>query len=93
MHAPLTRDEVRAVAGPVDDITIAEIVGTGATREELIEALAWVENDEAMLDEGRHLASGGRIGRLVEILAPPEDDPTMDEPSSPARGGAVPPEV
>jgi hypothetical protein len=73
MTDKLTRDDVRAVIGPVDDITVAEIIGTGATREELVEARAWVENDEAMLNEGRHIPSGGRMSRLVEILSPPPD--------------------
>lgn len=73
MTGTLTREEVRAEVGPVDDITVAEIIATGATREELAEARAWVENDEAPLNEGRHLASGGRVGRLVEILSPPDD--------------------
>ena len=34
----LTRDDVVAVLGPVDDSTIAEIVATGASRSELAEA-------------------------------------------------------
>ncbi|MGJ3265634.1 MAG: hypothetical protein ACFE0R_20640 [Salinarimonas sp.] len=69
----LTREEVRAVAGPIDDITVAEIIATGATQEDLAEAQAWVENNEAMLNEGRRLPSGGRVGRLVDILSPPSD--------------------
>lgn len=73
MADKLTRDEVRAIVGPVDDITVAEIIGAGATEEELVEAQAWVENDEAMLNEGRHIPSGGRLSKLVEILSPPEE--------------------
>ncbi len=34
----LTREDVRAVLGPVDDILVAEILKTGASREELAEA-------------------------------------------------------
>lgn len=63
----LTRDDVRILVGPVDDIVAAEIVGTGATREELARAFAWVENNEPMLNEGRRLPTG-REARLVEIL-------------------------
>lgn len=73
MTDTLTREEVRAVVGPAHDLTVAEILGTGATREELAEAQAWVVDDEAMLDQGRRLPSGGRVGRLVEILSPPEE--------------------
>lgn len=73
MADTLTREEVRAVVGPVDDLVVAEIIGTGATREELAEAQAWAVNGEAMLNEGRHLPSGGRIGKIVEILSPPDE--------------------
>jgi hypothetical protein len=71
--APLTRDEVVAVLGRVDDFTIAEIIATGATREEFAEACAWLANDEALLNAGRPLASG-RVGQLVEILASKQEE-------------------
>ena len=67
MPETLTRDDVRTLVGPVDDIAAAEIIATGATREELARAFAWVENNEAMLNEGRHLPTG-REARLVGIL-------------------------
>ncbi len=63
----LTRDDVNAVLGAVDDGTMVEILSTGATVEELTEAQAWLCNDEALMNAGKPLASG-RIGRLVEIL-------------------------
>ena len=37
----LTRDEIIKAVGQVDDVTIAEMIGTGATAEELAEAQAW----------------------------------------------------
>ncbi|MFN3685948.1 hypothetical protein [Salinarimonas sp.] len=79
----LTRDDVRALVGPVDDIVAAEIVGTGATREELARAYAWVENNEPMLNEGRRLPTG-REARLVEILeeAAAEDDEAVAPPAA-----------
>lgn len=67
MPDTLTRDDVRALVGPVDDIVAAEIIATGATREEFARAFAWVENNEPLLNEGRHLPTG-REARLVEIL-------------------------
>jgi len=72
----LTRDDVIKAVGEVDDVTIAEIIGTSATAEELAEAQAWIANDEALINAGRPLPSG-RIGELVEILTelePDEDD-------------------
>ena len=64
----LTRDDVVAVLGRVDDVTIAEIVATGATRDELGEAHTWIANDDLLLASGRPRATG-RIAQLVDILA------------------------
>ena len=69
----LTHEDVRVVLGPVDDSLVAEIVATGASPEELAEAYAWVTNDEALMNIGRPLASS-RVGRLIDILEPAEDD-------------------
>ena len=69
----LTREDVRAVLGPVDDILVAEILRTGASREELVEAHAWMTNDEAAMNTGQPIASG-RVGQLIDILEADEDE-------------------
>jgi hypothetical protein len=72
----LARDDVIKAVGEVDDVTIAQIIGTGATAEELAEAQAWIVNDEPLMNAGKPLPSG-RVGELVEILTelePDEDD-------------------
>jgi hypothetical protein len=69
----LTRDDVVSVLGPVDEIMIANIVATGASREELAQAWAWVNSDEALIGEGRPLP-GGRVAALIDLLMPDEDD-------------------
>ena len=46
----ITRDDVTKAISPVDDVTIAQIIGTGATVDELAEAKAWLANDEPMLN-------------------------------------------
>jgi hypothetical protein len=69
----LTRSDVVAAVGAVDDIAVAEILATGASREELAEAVAWIANDEPLMNAGRPLA-GGRAARLVEILAARQED-------------------
>jgi hypothetical protein len=69
----LTRDDVIKAIGETDDVAIAEIIGTGATAEELAEAQAWLANDEALINAGRPLPSG-RVGELVEILEQLEQD-------------------
>ncbi|TMJ53235.1 MAG: hypothetical protein E6G85_09315 [Alphaproteobacteria bacterium] len=76
----VTRDDVsKAVAG-ADDVTIAEIIGTGATVDELAEAQAWLANDEPLLNAGKPLATG-RIRELVDILS--ELEPSEDEETGP----------
>ena len=71
----LTRDDVIKAVGAVDDVTIAEIIGTGATAKELAEAQAWIVNDDLLLNAGKPLPSG-RVRLLVDILAElePDDD-------------------
>ncbi|WOH67085.1 hypothetical protein [Bradyrhizobium sp. BWA-3-5] len=72
----LTREDVARAVGAADDVTIAQIIGTGATVEELTEAQAWLANDEPMMNAGRPLATG-RVRELVDILS--ELDPSDDE--------------
>jgi len=69
----LTRDDVIAVFGRLDDCAVTEIICTGASREELTEAAAWIANDEALLRTGRPRASG-RVGQLVDILAATQEN-------------------
>jgi hypothetical protein len=69
----LTREDVVSTLGRVDDITVAEIIATGATREELAEAQAWIANDDLLLASGRPRAAG-RVGRLVDILVSMQED-------------------
>ena len=64
----ISRDDVTKAVGVVDDVTIAQIIGTGATAEELAEAKAWIANDEPLMNAGKPLAKG-RVGELVDILA------------------------
>jgi hypothetical protein len=72
----ITREDVARTVGGADDVTTAQIIGTGATVDELAEAQAWLANDEPMLNAGRPLATG-RVRELVEILS--ELDPSEDE--------------
>ena len=72
----LTRDDITKAVGGVDDVTVAEIIGTGATADELAEAQAWIVNDDPLLNAGKPLASG-RVRELIDILAelgPDEDN-------------------
>jgi len=64
----LSRDDVSKAVSGAYDVTIAEIIGTGATVEELAEAQAWLANDEPMINDLRPLAQG-RVRELVDILS------------------------
>lgn len=69
----LSREEIVSVLGPVDDELVAELIEIGATREELREAWGWLHNDEALMGAGRPLP-GTRVGKLIELLEPEEDE-------------------
>jgi hypothetical protein len=80
----ITRDDLIKATGAVDDVTIAQMIATGATVDELAEALAWLANDEPMMNSGRPLATG-RVRELVDILVelePDEDDDGRGPPAA-----------
>lgn len=64
----LTRDAVLKAVGEVDDSIVAGLVGMGVTSEELAEARAWVDSDEALVNSGKPLPSG-RVAQVVELLS------------------------
>jgi hypothetical protein len=79
----ITKDDAIRAIGRADDATIAEIIATGATTDELAEAQAWIANDEPLLNAGRPLATG-RVRELIEILAELEGDDDDGEAGPPA---------
>jgi len=79
----LNRDDVIKAVGGVDDVTIAEIIGTGASADELAEAQAWIVNDDPLLNAGKPLPSG-RARELIDILAELEPDEDDDKEPGPA---------
>jgi len=66
---PMTRQEIVSVLGPADEALVAEIMATGATLQELREAWAWLNNDEALINEGRPLP-GTHVAALIDLLEP-----------------------
>jgi hypothetical protein len=76
----ISREDVTKAFGPVDDVTVAQIIGTGASPEELAEAKAWLSNDEPLMNAGKPLAKG-RVGDLVEILTELEDSEEEEGPA------------
>ena len=68
----MTREDVIAVLGPVDDELIVEILATNATREELEEAFVWLNADD-VLGRQLHRRPTGRAAELCEILEREEE--------------------
>jgi len=64
----VTKEDVTDAFKGLDDVTVSEIIATGATVSELAEAKAWLVNDEPLLNAGRPLATG-RVRELIDILA------------------------
>jgi len=63
----ISRDDVVAVFGPLDDVAVAEIIATGATREDLAAARAWIVKDRAGTNTERFLPDGP-VGHVIEIV-------------------------
>ncbi|MER8373218.1 hypothetical protein [Mesorhizobium sp. M1409] len=73
----MTRQDVISVLGPVDDATIAEIITSGASLEELREAWAWAFGDEAWMNQGRPLP-GTRVAALIDLIEPDDEGDLAD---------------
>ena len=71
----LTRKDVTAMFGELDDVVIAKIIATGATADELAEAHAWLANDEPMMNAG----TSGRVARLVDIIDAINEEEEQEE--------------
>jgi hypothetical protein len=69
----LTRKDVIAMLGPLDDSVVAEIIATGATPEELAQARAWLDSDEALMNTGKPLPTG-RIADIIDVVAAQEQE-------------------
>lgn len=63
----LTREQVEHTLGPLDDVRIAEILATGATMAEAIEAQRWLAGDKRTLSE-HHKLRPSIIDRVMEIV-------------------------
>lgn len=68
----MTREEIVSVLGPTDETLVADILSTGASFEELREAWAWLNGDEALMGEARPLP-GTRVAELIDLLDADED--------------------
>lgn len=73
--------EVAAICGELDERTIADIVATGATPSEVLEAHTWLSSDD-YLHRAVHRAPAGTVAEVCRILEdelrPPDDPTTAD---------------
>jgi hypothetical protein len=65
---PATASEILAICGPLEDRTILDILATGATAAEVLEAHTWLMADDQLGTELQRRPSG-RVGQVCDILA------------------------
>ncbi len=73
---PVTASEIREILGPVENGTVAAILAIGATRNEVMEAYAWLSADDQLRRERHHTISGkaAEVWRVLEAELPPTPD-------------------
>lgn len=63
----LSRDDVVSIVGPISDAAIAEIIGTGISKDQLVAAKSQVIQDRKTHNAGNSLAPGP-FAQTVDIL-------------------------
>jgi len=74
--ARLTREDVLAIVGPIDDARIARIIGIGATAAEVTEAFARLSRTGTMGELHRQMH--GTVAEVYDILRQ-DEPPAADE--------------
>ena len=70
--AELTHDMVVSVVGELTDAKVAQIIATGATMEELEEAVAFAAGEDDVMGEAR-VPAAGRVAEIYDILTLEEE--------------------
>lgn len=70
----LDHGRIVAVVGPMDDAKIAAIEATGASLEQLEEAVAWAAGESDVMGAGR-LPLTGVVAEIYDILTADEEEP------------------
>ena len=66
-------DAIRKIVGDLDDAIISNILQTGATEDEVLEAFLWTTSDEELGNEVERLPHG-TVGAVYEILQSEEPE-------------------
>ena len=69
--------EIRTIVGALEDSVISSILALGATREEILEAQAWLTSDD-YLHRKLHHSLRGRAAEVFAIL-----EAELSEPDAP----------
>ncbi len=67
----LTHEQITGVVGDIDDMRAAEIIATGATIEELEEAVAWAARESDVMGDLR-LRGSPVVGKVYDLLTAEE---------------------
>jgi hypothetical protein len=70
--AHLSRSEIQEIAGNIEDAKVSAIERSGATVEQLEEAVAWASGLSGVMSKERRPLSG-TVAQLYEILTADED--------------------
>ena len=71
---PATLSEITEIVGPLDETALLDILGTGATATEVLEAFTWANDDDQIATETGH-GPRGAVLRVCEILEREKLDP------------------
>jgi hypothetical protein len=69
----ISAEDVRRLAGPLDDETVAEILKLGASLEELEIAASYAEGEGDRLDRLGHTLTG-KVAEIYEILSADQEE-------------------
>lgn len=64
----LSRNDVTAIVGPLDDARLAAIIGTGATADQVMEAFTRLASDGPLDPDTDHRLDS-TVARVYEILS------------------------
>ncbi len=64
---PAAAEEIADIVGEIDNGTLAAIIATGATRDEVLEANTWLNADDSMHRELHH-APRDVVAQVLDIL-------------------------
>ena len=67
----LTHEQIAGVVGEIDDMRAIEIIATGATIEELEEAVAWATRESDVMGDLR-LRGSPVVGKVYDLLTAEE---------------------